>query len=233
MISCIEWIPRNVADPNPKKYELSSAEREVLAQEEYESMNQNLNEDSDDEQISDSIQEEIKNVSVPKEGKPLTASEIIASQKIDPSTLPKELRMDDYSDDEDGDKDNNGVPSSGNNNDIGNLLIGNDDAGMMGIDEDGKVEDIDIDGDSDSDSDDDDSDDDDFTDIPDTREFIPNDVKGLEAMNFGGYTGMNEFDEGENTDDDSDVEDTNLKPDDALIVVAKTEEVRYYHIFGS
>ena len=30
MISSIEWIPAGIADPNPKKYELSSTEQELI-----------------------------------------------------------------------------------------------------------------------------------------------------------------------------------------------------------
>ena len=218
MISCIHWIPKNVADPNPKRYELSKAERELLAQEQNGELNaeEQPQDDDSDSDVDDNMNtnNEVEQVQVPKEGKKLTATEIIAAQKIDPSTLPKELRMDEYSDDEE----ETGNGNNGNNNDVGDILIGRDnDAGMMGIDEDGKVEDIDIEEDS--------EDDDDFEDIPDTREYAPTDVKGLEAMNFGGYTGMNEFEDGEDSDDDSDIEDTNLKPDDALLLVAKTEEV--------
>lgn len=150
-----------------------------------------------------------------------SATELIAERKIDPSTLPPELRMDDYSEDEDG-SDGNGA---GKGQDIGNLLIGNADAGL-GIDEHGKVEDdahqYDNDNDVESDDDDDDMN---MGDIPDTREYMSTDVKGLEAMNFGGYDGGANL-ELEVDDDDvgSDVEDTNLRADDALIVVAKTEE---------
>ena len=31
MISALEWIPAGVADPNPKKYEFSAAEMELIA----------------------------------------------------------------------------------------------------------------------------------------------------------------------------------------------------------
>lgn len=230
MISCIEWIPRNVADPKPKRYELSKAERELLAQDaaadEMESENNNSEgDDGDDMKLDDNTNDTEPKVSVPKEeGKTLTATEIIASQKIDPASLPKELRMDDYSDDENDDdgNGNDGTASGGNRQNIGDLLIGNDDAGMMGIDEDGKVEDH-VEDDSDNELDDDD----DLNDVPDTREYIPTDLKGLEAMSFGGYAGMKEFEEAGNEDDDSDIEDTNLKPDDALVMVAKTEEVSF------
>ena len=240
MISCIEWIPRNVADPNPKRYELSKAERELLAQEK----NGMQQDQDDDEVLSDdddataaaavtdyNEDNDMKPLQTPPEGRPLTATEIIASQQIDPSSLPKELRMDEYSDEEGEDKGKGGTRSKkGGNKGIGQLLIGNVDAQAMGIDENGKVEDIDIDANSDSDDDEDD-DYDDLADIPDTREYMPTDVKGLEAMNFGGYSGINEFEEGNDYDEDSDVDDTNLKPDDALIIVAKTEEVGFILTF--
>jgi len=208
MISCIEWIPKNVANPNPKKYELSKAERDLLADDVEESNGTVDDDDDSDEEIDDSA-------SPQKDGEGLTAAEIIASNKIDPSSLPAELRMDDYSDDEEDD--GNVQSKSG----LGELLIGNDDVGMIGIDEDGQVEDIDVDDDSDDEIDDDD--DDNLLDIPDTREYIPNDVRGLEAMNFGGLNGMTDM-EDDDKDDDSDIEDTNLQPNDALIIVAKTEE---------
>lgn len=236
MISCIEWIPRNVADPNPKRYELSKAERELIEQDA--SKQQEEDEDNDMEnQEEDGMMNgtpvATEKVSVPEEvEKTLTATEIIAQQKIDPSSLPKELRMDEYSDDEnddeysdDDDGTNNGQSGKSgssviNRQSIGDLLIGNDDVGMTGIDEHGKVEDH-VEVDSDEEFDDDDN----LNDIPDTREYAPTDLKGLEAMSFGGYAGMKEFEQAGNEDDDSDIEDTNLKPDDALVIVAKTEEV--------
>ena len=30
MISCVEWVPEGAADPNPKRFELSKAEMEML-----------------------------------------------------------------------------------------------------------------------------------------------------------------------------------------------------------
>ncbi len=230
MISCIEWIPRNVADPKPKRYELSKAERELLAQDAAAEQIQMEQEEDDDVDHDGNMNVDAKNdngqhvpkVSAPSEGtgageKKLTATEIIASQQIDPSALPKEFRMDEYSDDE-NDNNNSSNPASN----IGDLLIGNDEAGMMGIDEHGNVEDHVEDESEDGNEFDDD---DDLNDVPDTREYAPTDLKGLEAMSFGGYAGMKEFEEAVNEDDDSDVEDTNLKSDDALVIVAKTEEV--------
>jgi len=225
MISCIEWVPRGIADPNPKRYELSKAERELLEQDadgtdtneetmvEDDAVAEDVDGDDDDD---DDVAEDGKG----SENKPKTASEIVAENQIDPNTLPPELRMDDYSDDEDA----NGGEATG----IGNLLIGSESA-PLGIDENGILEDEanvneenDIDSD-DSDDDDDDFDEDDLANIPDTREFMTTDVTGLEAMCFTGMDGTGEL-EDEVDDDNSDVDDTNLKPDDAMIIIAKTEE---------
>jgi periodic tryptophan protein 1 len=198
MISCIEWIPKGVADPNPKRYELSKAERDLLDEEvdTVEDNNIEVDVEEDEEEIADAT------------NKATTAASIIAANKIDPSSLPPELRMDEYSDDED--------ESNVRSRDIGQLLIGNDSTGL-GIDENGNVEDIYEDMESEDD------DDDNLEDVPDTREFMESDVKGLEAMNFGGYTGTGDYEDGDE-DDDSDIDDTNLRPDDALVIIAKTEE---------
>ena len=201
MISCIEWIPKGVADPNPKRYELSKAEKELLDQDVHEDAD--VDEDANIESEEEGMDEgEEKDSAADSNGR--SAAEIIASQHVDPSSLPAELRMDDYSDDEDDDA---------KAKDIGNLLIANEAGTGLGIDENGNVED-----EHDSDSDEEDS----FDDVPDTREFMESDVKGLEAMSFGGYTGQAEFDIED--DEDSDVDDTNLRPNDALVVVAKTQE---------
>lgn len=202
MISCIEWIPKGVADPNPKRYELSKAEQELLDEEVDDVEDNNINEEDVEEDEEEEMGDATK--------KAASAASIIAANKIDPSSLPPELRMDEYSDDED--------ESNVRSRDIGQLLIGNDSTGL-GIDENGNVEDIYEDND-DMESD---EDDDDLADVPDTREFMESDVKGLEAMNFGGYTGTGDY-EDDDQDDDSDLDDTNLRPDDALVIVAKTEE---------
>ena len=76
--------------------------------------------------------------------------------------------------------------------------------------------------DNDDDSDDDDSDDD-LRDVPDTREFMPLNVEGFEAMGLTNTGGFLEDDE--EYDDQSDAEDVRISPNDAILVVAKTEEV--------
>jgi hypothetical protein len=194
MISCIEWVPKGVADPNPKRYEISKLERDLLEQDALE-----LAEGSEDEPDDKAM---INNEhSSPKSENGMTASEIIASQTVDPSALPDELKMDEYSDDDDV------ANPMANESAIGDLLIGNEEP--VHVEPEG--------------SDDSDSDDDDIRDVPDTREYMPTDIKGMEAMQFDGHSGMPGDDEDD--DDASDLEDTNLQPDDAMVVVAKTEEV--------
>mmetsp|Transcript_2666 Transcript_2666/g.7334 ORF Transcript_2666/g.7334 Transcript_2666/m.7334 type:complete len:553 (+) Transcript_2666:142-1800(+) len=84
------------------------------------------------------------------------------------------------------------------------------------------------DNDEHSDGDDSDDDDDDLADIPDTREYTPIDVEGLQAMGFS-HVGSNSAtymgdDGADNADDGSDADDVNISADDALLVAAKTEE---------
>jgi hypothetical protein len=107
MIAAIEWIPAGRANPNPSKYEYSRAEQEFLekvqAGGELATENDDEDEDEewedvDDDDDDDDEQQEQEEVEVPK---------------VDPESLPKDLRMDDYSDDdEDGEKN------------IGGLLVG-------------------------------------------------------------------------------------------------------------
>lgn len=214
MISAIAWVPQGAADPNPKRYELSKAEMEML--EAQANMDADLAEGEQDDSSDDGSS---------ADGASGTAddSSKIELEPVDMSTLPADLRMDEYSDDDDDDE----AKAGGR---VGNLLIGKE-TELMGthLDEDGMpVEDIEEerekeDSNDDDDGNDDDSDDD-LADVPDTREFMPIDVEGLQAMGLSaaGLGGaLNEEDDG---DDASDLEDTNLHPDDAMLVVAKTDE---------
>uniref|UniRef100_A0A7S2R138 Anaphase-promoting complex subunit 4 WD40 domain-containing protein n=1 Tax=Eucampia antarctica TaxID=49252 RepID=A0A7S2R138_9STRA len=221
MISCIEWMPRGAADPNPKRYELSGTEREMMEkQAEMEKALESGVEipevmSGDEEDDDDGDNSNDANVDGVGE-----ASKIIAANQIDPSTLPAEYNMDDYSDDEDEGR---------KNATIGNLLVGQD-TEMIGIhlDENGKPvldDEGTLDGKNPAEYDSDDSDDN-LDDVQDTREYMPVDVEGLEAMQFSGTADMNYGDNMDDDDDDdnSDVEDTNLKPDDSLVIVGKTED---------
>jgi hypothetical protein len=96
-------------------------------------------------------------------------------------------------------------------------------------------------GDRDYDSDSD-MDDDDLNDIPDTREYMPLDVQGLQSLGIGGSHGGKDgytfedlknmtdndvYDEDleEDQEDDDYLDDVRIRDGDALVVVAKTEEV--------
>jgi len=186
MIAAIEWVPAGVAAEAPKKYEMNATEREVLQM----------------------LQEQ-------QEGGAENYAASVAAKlpKVDGSELPADLRMDEYSDDEQE------GPA------IGNLLVDEEDVSVHEEPEmddaktDGNVGDANDDMDS-SDSDDDGEDN--LEDVPDTREFTPIDVEGLEAMGLGeGAVGdaSNLF-----VDDDSEAEETRISKTDAVLIVAKTEE---------
>lgn len=222
MISCIEWVPRGVADPTPKKYELSAVEIELL---ENQAKLQAALEEPDGDDDDDELEEDDSDNEAPRKS-------TIVLPKIDPSTLPADLRMDEYTDDED-------ETDAAHGSMLGRMLVGND-SEMIGVDEQGRPIASDSDGDNEEeedddpidkdsdDSDDDKDDNDDLDDAIDTREFMPVDIAGLQAMGIS-HEGMsalldhdNDFDDDD--DDDSDADDHNLTPNDAILVVAKTEE---------
>lgn len=233
MISCIEWVPKGVANPTPKKYEMSAVELELL---ENQAKLQAALEDHDVD--DDSNSDDDNDDDVPQKS-------TIQLPKIDPSTLPADLRMDEYTDDDDDDDEYataNDAARAGSR--IGRMLVGNDDDSEMNDadqqdseddaeelhDQDVHNPDGPIDKDSDEDSDDDDDDDDALDDIPDTREFMPVDIQGLQAMGIshaGASALLNpnyDLDDDDDDDDDSDADDHNLTPDDAIVVIAKTED---------
>ena len=73
-----------------------------------------------------------------------------------------------------------------------------------------------------------DDEDDDLLDVPDTREYMPIDIEGLQSMSLANvdyHNAMMMLDEDVEDGEDSDVGDTDLQPDDALVLVSKTEEV--------
>lgn len=188
MISSIAWVPRGVADPNPKRYEMSSTERELLELMEKEG--------GDIAELESSLMAK------------LDKKKKIVLPKIE-NTLPADLRMDEYSSDEE---------------DIADLLMNGNDENAIDEDEEDPADEAskgDDSGDSGSDREDDD-----LSDVPDTREFDALNVEGLEAMNFAdsGMTGG--MYATADDDENSDAEDIEIKEDDAILVVAKTEEVR-------
>ena len=132
-----------------------------------------------------------------KDADPVESTLPAKKQVENSSGLPADLRMDEYSDDED-----DGAA-------VGNLLVGNEEEEEV---EQKEYKDEDYD-----------SEDDDLEDVPDTREFTPIDVAGLEAMGIGDgpLLGM-----GGDEEDESEAEDVMISPDDAVVVVAKAEDVR-------
>lgn len=221
MISCLEWVPKGAADPKPKRYEMSQVELEMLKhQAELEAKLNNGDDisdhDNDDDDDDSADHDEVKNG--PKQ-----------QPHVKKNDLPDDLRMDEYSSDED-DKDVLQKILTGKSNAMIGTRIGENELPVTDIEEKQNLtkndknynNSINYNG---SDNDDDDDDDDDFDEImEDTREYMPIDVKGLEAMGLANSSGPMYFAEDDDDEDDSDLEDTNLTPDDALIVVAKTDE---------
>ena len=74
MISCVEWVPEGAADPNPKRFELSKAEMEMLeeqvnmAEEAYKADDANTDassvEDADDNAASSGLLARLRNVRI-------------------------------------------------------------------------------------------------------------------------------------------------------------------------
>lgn len=130
MISAIEWVPQGAADPNPKRYELSKAEMEML--EAQADMDADLAQGGEDDSSDDGSNADGANGAA--------GSSKIQLEPVDMSTLPADLRMDEYSDDDEDDE----AKAGGR---VGNLLIGKE-TELMGthLDEDGMpVEDTDED----------------------------------------------------------------------------------------
>ena len=130
--------------------------------------------------------------------------------------LPADLRMDEYSSDE---GDNPAASGAA----IGRMLV-EDNGGLEAKEAESQkaTRDLDVD-------DDNTSDEDDLADVPDTREYMPVDIEGLDAIGFSqvGSNAPTFMDENSDDDDDgSDAEDILLRNTDAIVVVAKTEEVR-------
>jgi hypothetical protein len=220
MISSIAWVPAGVADPNPKRYEMSSTEQELIRMMQEKG---SIDAGGGEKQNSKGM------MAVKKAQAPIVHA------------LPADLRMDDYSSDEDegvalgnllADKSlpipDDMVPEDEEDEEEESEDEGEDQEEEM---KDGKTEGAHDEGDMVSDGESDDDDFDDLDDVPDTREFDPVDVEGLEAMGLShvstanGAMYMDDLDGGES--ENSETDDVRLTSNDAVVVVAKTEEVSY------
>jgi len=179
MISNVSWVPKGVADPKPKRFEMSPAERQLLTELQMQQLKVEEEEYEND-----------------------------APTKNEKNGLPAELRMDEYSSSDDDDEDAA----------VGKLLVGSDVLDDIPDEDNSK---------SSNSSKDDDDEDDDLEDVPDTREYMPIDMEGLQSMSLANVDQGMMLEEGydEQDEEDSDAEDTDLRPDDALVLVSKTEEV--------
>lgn len=217
MISSIAWVPAGVANPNPQKYELSIVEQELIHLMQKKG---NIEEQIILEQQESAAAPEEATSAVSHRGKRKKASAQIQLPKIK-NQLPADLRMDEYSSDEDEERQAMG---------LGKVLLAETEQESTGMEE-PEANESDDDGSSEGqrrqkegNDQDNDSDEDDLADIPDTREFMPLDVEGLEAMGLS-HGGTMMYDD-DDDDNESEAEDVRLTKDDAIILVAKTEEVR-------
>ena len=105
MIAAIEWIPAGRANPNPSKYEYSRAEQEFLEKVQAGELGK---EEEEEENDDDEEWEDVDD----NEGVEETEEQQVEVPAVDPKSLPADLRMDDYSDDEDGE------------DKVGGLLVG-------------------------------------------------------------------------------------------------------------
>jgi hypothetical protein len=103
MIAAVAWIPAGVAAETPTKYEYSKAEQEFLERV------ANANGDGDLDPNNDDDAEEYKD----GEWEDVEEENNVVVPKVDVNSLPADLRMDEYSDDE-------GDEGKG----IGNILVG-------------------------------------------------------------------------------------------------------------
>ena len=144
MISAIEWIPVGRANPNPSKYEYSRAERDFLSQlvaaqqteEEEEgagaiapTTNKEDGDDTgsnDDDEWEDVDDDNDDDDEEEKEnGTDAELKETGKLPKVDPSSLPADLRMDEYSDDDDAaDDDDDGDRVVGGLLGVGRVRLG-------------------------------------------------------------------------------------------------------------
>lgn len=111
MIAAIEWIPAGRANPNPSKYEYSRAEQEFLEKVQAGELGkEEETEENDDDEEWEDVDDDDNN-----EGGEETEDQqqqVVEVPAVDPKSLPADLRMDDYSDDEDGE------------DKVGGLLVG-------------------------------------------------------------------------------------------------------------
>jgi hypothetical protein len=185
MISNVSWVPKGIADPKPKRFEISPAERQMLK--EFQEQQEATGRQQENELLVD------------------TNDDIKDSSK---ENVLGELRMDEYSSSDDDEAA------------VGKLLVPVED------DFSAEEQQHNMEGEE-SNSDDDD----DLLDVPDTREYMPIDIEGLQSMSLANvdyHNTMMMLDEEVEDGEDSDVGDTDLQPDDALVLVSKTEEVCHH-----
>lgn len=203
MISSIAWVPRGVADPSPKKYEMSAVEAELI-----QSMQTQARIGDNDDGVKDSDEDEELDDEEDERMKTMGLGHVILGG--DTSNILEA-------------EDGTAMQHDGDGKDT-DQADENDDEQEQTANATSEMEDVPVKSENDDDNDSS-EDEDDLEDIPDTREYTPLDVAALESMGLA-RAGM-ETDQPLMSDDDkSEMEDVRIGPDDALIAVAKTEDVR-------
>ncbi len=132
MIAAIEWIPKGVANPTPTKYEWSRAEQMFLERVKNGSLNNREEEgdaaenneddngggDGEWEDMDEEKEEDEKDENEREEENYQTSSgnsKKVVVPKVDINSLPADLRIEEYGDDDEED---------GDGGEIGQLLVG-------------------------------------------------------------------------------------------------------------
>jgi len=223
MISAIAWVPKGAAAPNPKRYEMSQAEIEMLQEQAASMENQLSGSDAAEPALGGS------GADVSKQTEHGSAFDDLPP--CDTDDLPDDLKMDEYEDD---------VTKHNREQMVGNLIVGKEsevvgtNVGESGVpeeriddeeeDDDDKEEENGDDGDDGDDSDSDLSVDDFDPMAEDTREYTPINVAGLEAMGLAPKGQPQQYYANDEDEEDSDEEDTNILETDALCLVGTTDE---------
>lgn len=118
MIAAVEWIPKGVANPNPSKYEWSRAEQMFLERAKNGAMKEAEREGAqDEEEWEDTGDVEVDDADAEVMASSANVTKKVVVPKVDLSSLPADLRMDEYGDDDDED-------DGGNDGEIGHLIVG-------------------------------------------------------------------------------------------------------------
>lgn len=200
MLSCVEWIPRGVAQPMPKRFDFPKGEINYVCCNNKDKINSENELKVDNFQRHKNINKECKNL---EQIKGSTNVFNHSSNYI----LPDDLRMDEYSSNDDNSNEANVVG-----------LIAGQESGEKkkpnyheSTKTHVKINDVSIREDTIGYK---------MEKLSDLREYLTTNIQGLQSIQIGSHR----MDSGILNEEDSDIEDTAFRSNDALIIVAKMEE---------